>query len=56
MIAAALLGMIPFLGWLITLALVIFGFGTASIPMMRRWSAQDASPLAGKPLPTGVLG
>lgn len=56
LIAAALLGMIPFLGWLITLALVIFGFGTASIPIMRRWSAPDASSLGNKSVPTGVLG
>lgn len=47
LIAAALVGMVPFVGWLITLAIVIFGFGTATIVTMVRWSARDASRLSG---------
>lgn len=47
LIAAALVGMIPLVGWLITLAIVIFGFGTATIVTMVRWSARDASRLSG---------
>ena len=47
LIAAALVGIIPFVGWLITLGIVIFGFGTASIVTMVRWSARDAARLGG---------
>jgi hypothetical protein len=57
LLAAALLGMIPFLGWLITLAIVIFGFGSASIPIMRRWSSGGAArPARQTTKPTGALG
>ena len=47
LVAAALAGMIPFLGWLITLVIVLFGFGIAATAIMRRAPAPDAAPLAG---------
>ncbi len=56
LVAAALLGMIPFLGWLITLAITVFGLGTASIPLMRRWSSPDTARPARRGHATGVLG
>ena len=48
--------MIPFLGWLITLAITVFGLGTASIPLMRRWSSPDTARPARRGHATGVLG
>ena len=42
LLAAALLGMIPLVGWFITLGLVIFGFGTATLVMLTRWSGKSA--------------
>lgn len=51
LIAAALLGMIPFAGWLISLLLVTFGFGVIAMVIMVRWSRGDAARLqqAGTP-------
>jgi hypothetical protein len=43
LIVAALLVMVPFVGWLITLGLVAFGFGVIAAVIMVRWSARDAA-------------
>jgi hypothetical protein len=42
LIGAVLLGMIPVLGWLITLLITAFGFGAFAVVTMVRWSATDA--------------
>lgn len=49
LLAAALLGMVPFLGWLITLTLVVFGQGVIFVVLMVRWTAKDAAGLAAAP-------
>ena len=49
LIAAALLGMIPFLGWLFTLLILVFGFGAATVAVLGHWSARDAARLDGRP-------
>jgi len=38
---AGLLSMIPFIGWLITLLLVVFGYGVIAALIMTRWSDGD---------------
>ncbi len=43
LVGAILLGMIPVLGWLITLAIVIYGFGAFTVVTMVRWSDKDAT-------------
>ncbi|HWA19913.1 MAG TPA: hypothetical protein VG757_13030 [Devosia sp.] len=43
LIVAALIVMIPFIGWLITLGIVAFGFGVIAAVIMVRWSAPDAA-------------
>ena len=50
LLAAALLGMVPFLGWLSTLALVVFGLGVISVVLMVRWTAKDAAGRATAPV------
>ena len=45
LVAAALLGMIPFVGWLISLGLLVFGFGVFARVIMVRWSARDVGRL-----------
>ncbi|HTN63432.1 MAG TPA: hypothetical protein VL147_18080 [Devosia sp.] len=52
LIAAAVIAMIPFLGWLMTLGILIFGFGTAAVVVMARWTPGDATRLGAVPLPT----
>jgi hypothetical protein len=42
LIAAVLLGLIPVLGWLITLLIVVYGFGAFAVVTMVRWSEKDA--------------
>jgi len=42
LITAGLLGMIPFAGWLLSLTIAIFGFGTATVLLMTRWTPRDA--------------
>jgi cytoskeletal protein CcmA (bactofilin family) len=42
-VAAVLLGLVPFVGWLISLLLVTFGFGTFAVITMARWSAGDTA-------------
>ena len=45
LIVAGLLTMVPFLGWLITLLLLTFGFGAMAVITMARWSTGDRAPL-----------
>lgn len=45
LVVATLLGMIPFLGWLITLGLLVFGFGVIVVVLMVNWTARDAARL-----------
>ena len=45
LVIAALLGAIPFLGWLINLLLLAFGLGAMAVIVMVRWSARDAARL-----------
>jgi cytoskeletal protein CcmA (bactofilin family) len=47
LVAAALLGMTPFLGWFITLLILIFGFGAATVAVIGHWAARDARRLSG---------
>ena len=42
LVGAVLLGIIPVLGWLITLAIMSFGFGVFALVTMVRWSDKDA--------------
>lgn len=51
LVVAALVGMIPVLGWLMTLLLLVFGFGVATAVIMVRWSSGDAARLAQAPSP-----
>jgi hypothetical protein len=51
LIAAALGGMIPVVGWLITLVVVIFGFGTATTVTMVRWSRPEVASLGSSAQP-----
>lgn len=44
LVAAALVGMIPVVGWLITLGILVFGFGTATTVSMKRWSRLEHEP------------
>ncbi|UJW85660.1 hypothetical protein [Devosia sp. SL43] len=43
LIASALVGMIPFVGWLVTLMILFFGFGAATVVTIGRWSAREAA-------------
>jgi cytoskeletal protein CcmA (bactofilin family) len=43
--AAGLVGMIPVLGWLVTLTLLVFGLGVIAAVLMVRWSSNDAERL-----------
>ena len=45
LVLAALLALIPVLGWLITLLLLAFGFGAISVVTMVRWTRGDADRL-----------
>jgi cytoskeletal protein CcmA (bactofilin family) len=49
--AAVLLGLVPVVGWLLTLGITIFGFGAFAVVTMVRWSAADAGriPAPGRP-------
>ena len=52
LLAAGAVGMIPFLGWLFTLVLLVFGLGVIAAVLMVRWSSGDGSRLqAGGPPP-----
>lgn len=46
LVIAGLMTMIPFVGWLISLVLVAYGFGVIAALIMTRWSADDRSRLA----------
>lgn len=39
LLAGGLLGMLPVLGWLITLLLLVFGFGAFTVVALRRWTS-----------------
>jgi hypothetical protein len=52
LIAAAAIGVIPFLGWLATLGILLFGFGSTAVVVMVRWTSSDAARLGAAPLPT----
>ncbi len=45
-VVAGLLAMIPVLGWLLSLVLLVFGFGAIAVLTMVRWSSRDAARLA----------
>lgn len=45
LVVAGLLVMIPFLGWLISLVVVAYGFGVIAALIMTRWSADDRTRL-----------
>ena len=51
-VVAGLLGMIPFIGWLITLLLLIVGFGAFGRLTVGRWGAADAARLTPPPAAT----
>jgi cytoskeletal protein CcmA (bactofilin family) len=51
LVLAGLLTMIPFLGWLISLAIVAYGFGVVAALIMTRWSADDRTRLSGPSMP-----
>jgi hypothetical protein len=46
LVAAPLVGMIPLAGWLVTLAILVFGFGTVTVLLMVGWTRRDAARLA----------
>ena len=48
-VAAVLLGLVPFVGWLLTLLLATFGFGSFAVAAIARWNAKDAARLASAP-------
>ncbi len=49
LIVAGLLGMIPFLGWLISLALTVFGIGLIAVIVMDHWTARDSGRMTAPP-------
>ena len=51
LVVAALLAMVPFVGWLLTLVLLTFGFGAFAVVTMVRWSRRDAERLDATPAP-----
>lgn len=56
LIVAGLLGVIPLVGWLITLFILVFGFGAATVAILRHWAARDAARPAGSPAAAVVPG
>jgi len=50
-VTAGLLGMVPVAGWLITLLLVVFGFGAIGQVTLGRWTRRGTPPPS-EPLPT----
>jgi hypothetical protein len=51
LVIAGLLTMIPFLGWLISLVLVAYGFGVVAALVMARWSSNDRARLTEAEVP-----
>ena len=47
LVVAGALGMIPLLGWLLSLLLMVFGFGVITRVLMGRWTTGDATLAAG---------
>lgn len=43
LIAVAVIGMVPFRGWLITLGIAVFGFGTMTSATLARWSSGEVA-------------
>jgi hypothetical protein len=54
LVLAGLLAMIPFLGWLISLVFVVFGFGVIAALIMTRWSDADRMRIAGPTTPAPI--
>ena len=53
--AARVFGMLPFIGWLLILVLLVFGFGALAIMMTRRWTSRKSNRIsAATPLSAGV--
>ncbi|KKC32375.1 hypothetical protein [Devosia psychrophila] len=53
--AARVFGMLPFIGWLLILVLLVFGFGALAIMMSRRWTSRKSNRIpAATPLSAGV--
>lgn len=42
LIAATLIGLVPVLGWLVSLGLLTFGFGVIAVVLMVNWTTKDA--------------
>lgn len=55
LVAAVLLGMVPVLGWLITLLILTYGFGAVAVVTMVRWSARDAARLDATGQPAALI-
>ena len=55
LVIAGLLTMIPFLGWLISLGIVAYGFGVVAALIMTRWSADDRMRLSEPSMPTSTV-
>jgi len=55
LVAAGLVVAVPFLGWLISLLIVVYGFGVITALIMTRWSIDDRKRL-GEPGPTPAVG
>jgi hypothetical protein len=45
LIVAALVGMVPVIGWLFTLVLLVFGLGVIAVSMLTRWSTGQSGGL-----------
>ena len=56
LVVAGLLTMVPFLGWLISLAIVAYGFGVVAALIMTGWSADDRTRLTSAPPGDSTLG
>jgi hypothetical protein len=61
LVVATLIGMIPVVGWFISLGLLTFGFGVIAVVLMVNWTTRDAArlhpgfPLAGIPATPGAV-
>jgi cytoskeletal protein CcmA (bactofilin family) len=53
---AGLFTLVPFLGWLLTLTVIVFGFGVMGARIISSWSAEDKSRLVATPAPVANLG
>jgi hypothetical protein len=55
-VLAGLLGMVPVVGWLVTLLLLTFGFGSFGIVTIARWQDKDSARLAAATLAANAPG